>query len=162
MTKVSIIMKKRRLSTKEKILHSTLRLLSIDQLESIKYDDIAKEAKISRTLIYHYFPDKDCLYKTLLGEIFTFIKPLHSKKASPPISVTELGMVTSVKPLQPLKALYPIVLTELGKVTLVKPVQPWKADQRISVIVLGMTKSLISTSFRYRCSASVNGFANSP
>ena len=47
--------------------------MSIDQLESIKYDDIAKEAKISRTLIYHYFPDKDCLYKTLLGEILTFI-----------------------------------------------------------------------------------------
>ena len=79
-------MKKRRLSTKEKILQSTLRLLSIDQLESIKYDDIAKEAKISRTLIYHYFPDKDCLYKTLLGEILTFINEItssvdYSKKA---------------------------------------------------------------------------------
>ena len=86
MTKVSKIMKKRRLSTKEKILQSTLRLLSIDQLESIKYDDIAKEAKISRTLIYHYFPDKDCLYKTLLGEILTVINEItssidYSKKA---------------------------------------------------------------------------------
>ena len=83
---MSKIMKKRRLSTKEKILQSTLRLLSIDQLESIKYDDIAKEAKISRTLIYHYFPDKDCLYKTLLGEILTFINEItssvdYSKKA---------------------------------------------------------------------------------
>lgn len=61
--------------------------MSIDQLESIKYDDIAKEAKISRTLIYHYFPDKDCLYKTLLGEILTFINEItssvdYSKKAN--------------------------------------------------------------------------------
>ena len=51
-------MKKRRLSTKEKILQSTMRLLSIDQLESIKYDDIAKEAKISRACnfnCYHCF-----------------------------------------------------------------------------------------------------------
>ena len=66
------------------------------------------------------------------------ILALSLVKASPPIVVTLLGMVTEVKERQPLKALYPIVVTLLGIVTEVRELQPLKALSRIVVTLLGM------------------------
>ena len=48
---------------------------------------------------------------------------MHPLKASPPIVVTLLGMVTEVRELQPMKALSPIVVTLFGMVTEVRELQ---------------------------------------
>ena len=53
----------------------------------------------------------------------TEVRPLHPRKAEPPIDVTLSGMVTDVKPLQPEKAWSPIDVTLSGMVTDVKPLQ---------------------------------------
>ena len=49
---------------------------------------------------------------------------MQSLKASLPIVVTLLGMVTEVRELQPMKAQPPIVVTLLGMVTEVRELQP--------------------------------------
>ena len=49
---------------------------------------------------------------------------MHPVKASLPIVVTLLGMVTEVRELQPLKANCPIVVTLLGMVTEIRELQP--------------------------------------
>ena len=49
---------------------------------------------------------------------------MHPLKASLPIVVTLLGMVTEVRELQPLKANCPIVVTLLGMVTEIRELQP--------------------------------------
>ena len=59
---------------------------------------------------------------TLLGMVTEF-RELHFLKASSPIVVTLLGMVTEVRELQPLKALPPIVVTLFGMVTEVSALQ---------------------------------------
>ena len=56
-----------------------------------------------------------------------FVKPLQLLKASSPIDVTELGMVTEVKLVQRTKAHLPIDITELPMVTEFKPLQSKKA-----------------------------------
>ena len=49
---------------------------------------------------------------------------MYPLKASLPIVVTLLGMVTEVRELQPLKANCPIVVTLLGMVTEIRELQP--------------------------------------
>ena len=49
---------------------------------------------------------------------------MHPLKASLPIVVALLGMVTEVRELQPLKANCPIVVTLLGMVTEIRELQP--------------------------------------
>lgn len=49
---------------------------------------------------------------------------MQSLKASLPIVVTLLGMVTEVRELQPMKALSPIVVTLFEMVTEVRELQP--------------------------------------
>ena len=64
----------------------------------------------------------------------TEVRPVQPLKVSPPIEVTEVGMVTEVRPVQPEKAESPILVTELGMVTEVRPVQPEKAYPLIETV----------------------------
>ena len=63
---------------------------------------------------------------------------MHPLKASLPIVVTLLGMVTEVRELQSLKVLSLILVTLLGMVTEVRDLQPSKAACPIFVTLLGM------------------------
>lgn len=56
---------------KECILHSALVLFSLYGYRSVGLDDIAKVSKCSRALVYHYFNDKEALFKTLMHDIAT-------------------------------------------------------------------------------------------
>ena len=59
------------------------------------------------------------------------------KNASPPMLVTELGMITDVK-LQLMNALLPMLITEFGIITEVNLIQPENAELPISVTEFGM------------------------
>ena len=59
----------------------------------------------------------------LIALKFNVVKLLQYSKASSPIDVTLLGIVTEVKSLQRLKAEFPIDVTPLGIVMEVKPLQ---------------------------------------
>ena len=58
-----------------------------------------------------------------------------------------------VRPLQPSNTLAPMVVTELGMVTDVKPIQFKNVELPMDEIVLGITKSLISSPFKNKCLA---------
>ena len=67
----------------------------------------------------------------------TVVRLSQLLKASPPISVTLLGMATDVRPVD-LKAELPISSTLLGMVTDVRFPQPPKAESSIFHTLLGM------------------------
>ena len=60
------------------------------------------------------------------------------EKASSPMLVTLLGMVTEVRLLQSRKASEPMLVTLFGMVTEVRPRQYWKALSPMLVTLLGM------------------------
>ena len=77
------------------------------------------------------------MLSTLLGIVIE-VKPVHSRKAQPPMLVTLLGIVTEVKLVHSRKALPPMLVTLLGMVTEVKAVQPVKAPGPMLVTLLGI------------------------
>jgi hypothetical protein len=94
------------------------------------------------------FPKKDMsavvgeVYKTLLI-VCVFIVTIRFAevlaKESPPILVTNVGIIMAVKLLQYLKTFAPIVVTEVGIYMAVKPVQLSKRYQPIVVTELPIT-----------------------
>lgn len=51
---------------KEDILDASLRLFAFNGYASVKMDDIAKVAKCSRALVYHYYPTKIDIFKSTM------------------------------------------------------------------------------------------------
>ena len=77
----------------ETILHSALVLFSLFGYQSIGMDQIAKDSKCSRALVYHYFPSKEELFgelmKKVAGSIFQLTESVnYGNKAKE--SLTEL------------------------------------------------------------------------
>ena len=60
------------------------------------------------------------------------VKPLHPKKAYPPMLVTLSGMTMEVKPLHPEKAPSPMLVTLSGIIVLLHP-----ADGQVDSTLLG-------------------------
>ena len=52
--------------SKESILNAALILFSLYGYQSVNIDTIAKNANCSRALIYHYFKDKEGIYKAMM------------------------------------------------------------------------------------------------
>ena len=53
-----------------KILHAAMVLFSKKGFYRSSVDDIAKRAKISKGLVYHYFPSKDAILDSLMEQAF--------------------------------------------------------------------------------------------
>ena len=91
----------------------------------------------------------------MLFDIFccVFRKSLSLLIAESPIDVTVSGIVILVSPLQPLNAESPIDVTVSGIVILVSPLQPQNTEEPIDVTLLGITRSVLSSLFKYKLCA---------
>jgi AcrR family transcriptional regulator len=59
------------LATRQSILTAALKLFAERTYDSVKMDDVAKEAKIGKPTVYRYFDDKEDLYFKMLEQIGT-------------------------------------------------------------------------------------------
>ena len=70
--------------------------------------------------------------------MFTLVRPEQLEKASPPMLVTELGMVTLVRPEQPENASLPMLVTVLGIKEFIHPAI--KMFEAVSMIALQLSR----------------------
>ncbi len=109
----------------------------VDQISHQVSNLLPKEEKGQRPVDKGLLSDsKPILHQAAMSEICTCVKPEQPRKASYPIFLTLLGIVTDVKLVQPLKAELSIDVTLLGIVTSVKPEQLRKAELPIDVTLL--------------------------
>lgn len=66
-------------ATRKRIIQTSLRLFAVNGYERTSTRDIAKEAKMSVSLLYNYFDSKDELLKTIFLEGFGVIKAMFKK-----------------------------------------------------------------------------------
>lgn len=79
--------------SKDGILNSALLLISLNGYDAVSFDMIAKQAKCSRPLVYHYFNDKETLYKEMMKNVAFKIFSITEKvnyKNSPDVAMEEL------------------------------------------------------------------------
>lgn len=50
-------------------MHSALFLFATQGYKAVKIDDVANRSKCSRALIYHYFTNKECLFRQMMRDI---------------------------------------------------------------------------------------------
>ncbi len=63
-----------KMARREQILESALELFAVNGLKGVKIADIAKHAKFSQGLVYHYFQSKEDIYTELISVAFHRIK----------------------------------------------------------------------------------------
>ncbi|MDO5089369.1 MAG: TetR/AcrR family transcriptional regulator, partial [Leptotrichiaceae bacterium] len=67
------------LSTREKIINSSIELFSSKPFENVSILEICKNADVSNGIIYKYFKNKEEIYKFLLSEVILRINSHLSK-----------------------------------------------------------------------------------
>ena len=67
-----------RIETRKVILDASLKLFSRMGFDHTSVDDIAKSAKISKGLVYHYFTSKDQIFDALMKQSFDEMMNLES------------------------------------------------------------------------------------
>jgi len=60
-------------ATKAKIVHNSMLLFSQKGFDATTVDDIAKQSKINKAMIYYYYKNKARLYETIMAQLFSEI-----------------------------------------------------------------------------------------
>ena len=73
--------------TRERILRAARREFVAKGIAGARVDAIARAAAVNKRMLYHYFGDKDALYRAVLREgIATNLDLVAARRRTPPIS----------------------------------------------------------------------------
>ena len=135
-----------KLKRKNKILDSSLKLFAIKGYKAVSIDDIAKASGCAHSLIYHYFPSKEEVFRQVMRNIRSIMIELidsvdYSKKPSECLHELLKKLFDSLKIKKPdMAAIIFLVLNlHLQDEVVPQPINP-DVEHRIWHVVLNLVK----------------------